>query len=56
MIAQILGATVAGGVLFVIASGAPGFDAVCSGFATNGYGELSPATTRCWPCSSPRSC
>ncbi len=42
IVAQILGATVAGGVLFAIASGAPGFDAVASGFATNGYGELSP--------------
>lgn len=41
-ITQIIGATVAGGVLYVIASGKEGFDAVESGFATNGYGELSP--------------
>ncbi len=39
---QVVGASVAGGLLFVIASGAPGFDAVASGFATNGFGELSP--------------
>ena len=39
---QVLGATVAGGLLFIIASGAPGFNAVESGFATNGFGDLSP--------------
>ena len=38
----VIGASVAGGILFIIASGQPGFDAVASGFATNGYGELSP--------------
>ena len=42
MAAQVIGASVAGGILFIIASGQPGFDAVASGFATNGYGELSP--------------
>jgi aquaporin Z len=41
IIAQVLGAIVAGGVLFVIASGAPGFD-VAKGFASNGFGEHSP--------------
>ena len=41
IIAQVLGAVVAGGVLFVIASGAPGFD-VAKGFASNGYGAHSP--------------
>ncbi|MCW5716870.1 MAG: aquaporin Z [Bauldia sp.] len=40
--AQIVGAIVGAAVLFVIASGAPGFDAVASGFAANGYGEHSP--------------
>lgn len=40
--AQIVGATVAGAVLFVIASGRGGFNAVKSGFATNGYDNLSP--------------
>ena len=39
--AQVLGAIVAGGVLYVIASGAPGFD-VSKGFASNGYGVHSP--------------
>ncbi len=39
--AQVIGAVVAGGVLFIIASGQPGFD-VAAGFAANGYGEHSP--------------
>lgn len=39
--AQVLGAIAAGGVLYVIASGAPGFD-VAKGFASNGYGAHSP--------------
>ena len=34
---QVVVLAYAGGVLFVIASGAPGFDAVASGFATNGW-------------------
>ena len=41
IIAQVLGAIAAGGVLYVIASGAPGFD-VSKGFASNGYGAHSP--------------
>jgi aquaporin Z len=41
VIAQVLGAVAAGGVLYVIASGAPGFD-VSKGFASNGYGAHSP--------------
>lgn len=40
--AQVLGAICAAAVLYVIASGAPGFDAVASGFASNGFGERSP--------------
>lgn len=40
--AQLIGATLAGAVLYVIASGAPGFDASASGFGTNGYGDRSP--------------
>ncbi|MDE2593898.1 MAG: aquaporin Z [Burkholderiales bacterium] len=39
--AQVLGAIAAGGVLYVIAGGAPGFD-VSKGFASNGYGAHSP--------------
>lgn len=38
--AQIMGAFVASGLLFVIASGAPDWSA--GGFASNGFGELSP--------------
>jgi len=41
VVSQVLGAIAAGGVLFVIASGAPGFD-VAAGFASNGYGAHSP--------------
>ncbi|WP_323816195.1 aquaporin Z [Cellvibrio sp. NN19] len=41
IIAQVLGGIAAGGVLYCIASGAPGFD-VAGGFASNGYGEHSP--------------
>lgn len=41
IIAQVLGALIAGGVLFVIASGQEGFDAA-AGFASNGYGAHSP--------------
>lgn len=37
-----IGGIIAGGVLFVIASGQAGFDVVSSGFASNGYGEHSP--------------
>ncbi|MBA8818157.1 aquaporin Z [Ochrobactrum sp. GPK 3] len=39
-IAQVLGAIVAAAVLYLIASGKSGFTA--GGFASNGYGELSP--------------
>lgn len=42
MVTQVIAATVAGGVLFAIASGKEGFSAVESGFATNGYGDRSP--------------
>src|SRR5215813_3692556 len=40
-VAQLLGGFAAGAVLFVIASGAAGFDA-SAGFASNGYGDHSP--------------
>ncbi|WP_426699670.1 aquaporin Z [Rhodanobacter sp. Col0626] len=42
IIAQVIGGIVAGLVLYVIASGKPGFDAAASGFASNGYGAHSP--------------
>lgn len=41
IVAQVLGAIVAGGVLYLIASGKAGFD-VSVGFASNGFGEHSP--------------
>jgi aquaporin Z len=41
VIAQVAGGIVAGGVLFLIASGQAGFD-VSAGFASNGYGDHSP--------------
>jgi len=39
--AQVLGGLVGGGILYLIASGQPGFD-VSAGFASNGYGDHSP--------------
>ena len=41
IIAQVLGGILAGGVLYLIASGTAGFD-LAGGFASNGYGEHSP--------------
>lgn len=41
IIAQVLGGVIAGGVLYLIASGKSGFD-LSGGFASNGYGEHSP--------------
>ena len=41
VIAQLVGAIVAAGVLYLVANGAPGFD-VSAGFAANGYGAHSP--------------
>lgn len=40
IVAQVLGAIAAAGVLFVIASGKPGFEV--GGFASNGFGDHSP--------------
>ena len=40
VIAQVLGALAAAGVLYLIASGKPGF--APGGFASNGFGDLSP--------------
>ena len=41
IVAQLVGATAGAGLLFIIASGKPGFD-VAAGFAANGYGDHSP--------------
>jgi aquaporin Z len=40
IVAQVVGGAIGAGVLFVIASGKPGF--VAGGFASNGYGAHSP--------------
>ncbi|WP_315919651.1 aquaporin Z [Mesorhizobium sp. SP-1A] len=40
IVAQVIGAAVAATVLYLIASGKPGFEA--GGFASNGFGDLSP--------------
>ena len=41
VVAQVAGAIVAGGILYLIASGKAGFD-LSAGFASNGYGAHSP--------------
>lgn len=41
IVAQVIGAIIAGGTLYLIASGKAGFD-VSAGFASNGFGEHSP--------------
>lgn len=41
IVAQVLGGIVAGGTLYLIATGKAGFD-VSAGFASNGYGSHSP--------------
>lgn len=41
IVAQVVGAIVAGGVLYLIASGQAGFS-LAGGFASNGYGDHSP--------------
>jgi aquaporin Z len=41
IIAQVIGAIVGAGILYLIASGTAGFD-VTKGFASNGYGDHSP--------------
>lgn len=42
IIAQLIGAIIAAALLYMIASGKTGFDAVKSGFAANGFGAHSP--------------
>ena len=41
IVAQLVGGIVGAGLLFIIASGKPGFE-VAAGFASNGYGDHSP--------------
>jgi aquaporin Z len=40
IVVQVVGAVAAAGVLYLVASGKPGFE--MGGFASNGYGDLSP--------------
>jgi len=49
VISQVVGAIVAAAVLYLIASGAPGFD-LAKGFAANGYGEHSPGQYGLFSC------
>ena len=42
IVTQVVAAIVAAGVLYLIATGQPGFNVQESGFAANGYGEHSP--------------
>ena len=42
IVAQVLGGVIAAGLLYLIASGKPGFDLAASGLAANGYGAHSP--------------
>jgi aquaporin Z len=42
IVTQVVAATVAGGVLWVVANGQEGFSSRESGFAANGFGEHSP--------------
>ena len=42
IVAQVLGAIAAAGILYVIAGGKEGFDLAVNGLATNGYGDHSP--------------
>ncbi len=53
VLAQVAGAIAAAGVLYQIASGAPGFaidPAAAGAFATNGYGPLSPGGYSLFAC------
>jgi aquaporin Z len=49
IVAQIIGATLASGLLYCIASGYAGYD-INSGLAANGYAEHSPGTYTLWAC------
>jgi aquaporin Z len=52
VVAQVLGGIAGAGILYLIASGAPGFD-LAGGFASNGYAEHSPGG---YPLSSAALC
>ncbi len=42
IVAQILGAIIGAGILYLIASGKPGYDLINNGLGQNGYADLSP--------------
>ena len=42
VVGQLVGGAAGAAVLYVIATGKPGFEVVASGFAANGYGDHSP--------------
>jgi len=42
ILAQLIGAIIAAGIIYLIASGQAGFDIAKSGLASNGYGDHSP--------------
>ncbi|MCE9631942.1 MAG: aquaporin Z [Planctomycetia bacterium] len=44
-VAQVAGGIAGAGILYLVAKGLPGFDAVASGFASNGYGDHSPTAS-----------
>src|ERR671912_2535019 len=49
VLAQVVGAVIAACVLYLIASGGPGFE-LAKGFAANGYGEHSPGKYTLFAC------
>jgi len=49
IVAQVAGGIVGAGVLYVIASGKPGFD-LSGGLASNGYADHSPGGYSLWAC------
>ena len=48
VVTQVVAAVVAAFGLWVIAHGVPGFDSTTTGFASNGYGDRSPAGYAWW--------
>jgi aquaporin Z len=55
IVAQVIGAVLAAGVLYLIASGKEGFSP-SGGFASNGYAAHSPAVIHYFRASSRKSC
>ena len=53
ILAQVIGAVAAAVLLYVIASGKPGFD-LSGGLASNATARIHPGATLCSPASSPR--